>query len=147
MKHIMTLSFSALVAAGLFALGFMPSVHAGQELGCSNATYEGDYIFSGHGSTVVEGVTQPFAFIGRLTADGKGNFSGSGTSSLNGQIIHRTYEATYTIKSDCTAYYEGTDDTGQRFQGEFVLAGPSGKRYRGVRTLPGQTIVFTGEKE
>jgi len=130
--------------ATLFVLGLTASVQAG---GCSNATYAGDYVFGGDGTTTVEGVTVPFAFLGRLTADGKGNFSGSGSSSLNGQIIHRTFDATYTVNSDCTGYYQGIDSTGAPFQGDIVFTGPSGRKYLGLRTLAGQTIYFTGEKD
>jgi hypothetical protein len=144
-RRLRQVSFAHILAV-LFVVGLTANSQAG-ETGCSDATYEGDYVFSGHGNTVVAGETVPFVFIGRLTADGKGNFSGTGTSSLNGQIIHRSYTATYRVNPDCTAYYSGTDSEGQYFQGEFIFAGPSGKRYRGLRTVEGQTIVFSGEKE
>ena len=127
--------FAALLVLG----GLIPSLRA--EKGCSNATYLGAYIFSGEGSVVVEGVAQPFVFVGRLTADGHGKFTGGSTSSLNGVITRLTFEASYSINTDCTGTYEGIG-----FYGDLVFL-ESGKRFRGMRTVNGQTIVFTGERD
>jgi hypothetical protein len=131
--------FAALLVLG----GLIPSLRAE---GCSNATFVGNYIYSGEGSVVVEGVAQPFVFVGRLTADGNGKFTGGSTSSLNGVITRLTYEASYSINADCTQTYEGIDSLGRTFYGVTIFL-ESGKRFRGMRTVNGQTIVFSGERD
>ena len=52
-----------------------------------------------------------------------------------------------TVCAAVHGYYQGIDSTGAPFQGDIVFTGPSGRKYLGLRTLAGQTIYFTGEKD
>jgi hypothetical protein len=68
----------ALVFLGLTALA--------QAQGCSNATYSGTYFYVVTGTTSASGSTVPYAQLGKLTADGNGNLSGSYWQNTNGVI-------------------------------------------------------------
>lgn len=140
MKHTITLTFSVLVVAGLFALGFMPVVRAGEE--CSDATWSGEYVYVGSGTQLVDGVSRPVVLIGHLTADGKGTFVGRGTTSLNGVTSRRVFKATYTIRPDCSGEYDGETTEGIRFYGDTEIQS-DGSEGVSIRTVPGQTINFT----
>jgi hypothetical protein len=102
----------------MFALGIMPNVRAGE--GCTNANYEGSFGYIGTGTIVSGPNADPVAFVGRLTADGKGTFIGRDTISINGQIMPRTYTATYEVNEDCTGSYKVESDLGP-VQGNLVI--------------------------
>jgi len=72
---------------------------------CSNATLAGRYAFIGDG--FVPGGPPPapmvpFATVGILTLDGRGNLSDKATVSNNGQISQNVNPGTYTVNADCT---------------------------------------------
>lgn len=64
---------------------------------CSLATFQGSY-----GATITGTAGGlPFAELDLVSADGKGNVSGSGTESYNGVITPVTFTFTYTLAADC----------------------------------------------
>jgi hypothetical protein len=86
----------------------------------------------------------PVAFVGRVTADGKGKFIGADTVSINGRIARRTYNATYTVNPDCTGSYEADTSLGL-VHADFAISG-GGEELRNLRTDPGQVITFNLKK-
>jgi len=65
--------------------------------GCSLATFQGSY-----GATITGTAGGlPFAELDLVSADGKGDVSGSGTESYNGVITPVTFTFTYTLADDC----------------------------------------------
>jgi len=86
----------ALTAFGIVVLLMAPKAQAGTL--CSNRTLKGSY-----GATITGTIAGlPFAELDLVSADGKGNFSGTGTVSYNGSVSNVTFTATYTINSDCS---------------------------------------------
>lgn len=74
---------------------------------CTNATLTGTYGYLLEGNLVEEeegeDVYAPYADSGILTADGNGNFTGTGTESFTGTIEQgTTISGTYTVNSNCT---------------------------------------------
>src|SRR5712691_6800292 len=68
---------------------------------CTAADFQGTYGYSGAGTILAGPNAGPVAFVGQLTADGKGTFTGGDTVSINGRIVRRTYSAKYTVNPDC----------------------------------------------
>jgi hypothetical protein len=85
---------------------------AGQAESCSTATLTGTYAYLLKGALyqATYGVFSPFADMGGLTADGKGNFTGSSSASVGGQILPRTITGTYSVNSNCTGQTTLTDN-------------------------------------
>jgi len=76
---------------------------AGETQSCTNASLVGPYGYLLQGNLIQQGGIVPYADMGSLTADGKGNFSGTGTESFAGTIEQGTsITGTYIVNSDCT---------------------------------------------
>ena len=87
-----------LATAGLKAQSSAAAAEA-----CASATLNGVYGYLLQGNLLEQGSLAPYADMGSLTADGKGNFSGSGTETLAGTIASgTTLSGTYSINTDCT---------------------------------------------
>lgn len=70
---------------------------------CTNATLVGPFGYLLQGNLIEQGSLAPYGDMGSLTADGKGNFNGSGTESLAGTIASgTTITGTYNVNTDCT---------------------------------------------
>ncbi len=89
--------------------GILPKAHAGEESlgekGCSEATLEGDYLFTGlaFSPSGVLDPTRPALVAGVRTFDGAGNLSQIQTASQGGVITSDVQAmGTYTLDSDCT---------------------------------------------
>lgn len=99
-------------------------------------------------STTSRAVPSPvlsIAFVGRLTADGEGNFYGGDTISRQGEILHRTYTAKYTVNPNCTGSYEAVTTLGV-VHADFVIVG-NGDELRNIRTDEGQVLTFQLKKQ
>jgi hypothetical protein len=95
MKRTMN-SAMALTAAGMLVMLMAPGAQAAPS--CSNRTLKGAY-----GATITGTIAGlPFAELDLVTADGKGNFSGTGTVSYDGSISTVTFTATYSVNSNCS---------------------------------------------
>jgi hypothetical protein len=86
----------ALGAAAMLVMLMAPGAQATPS--CSNRTLKGSY-----GATITGTISGlPFAELDLVTADGNGNFSGTGTVSYNGSISTVTFTATYSVNSNCS---------------------------------------------
>jgi hypothetical protein len=85
---------------------------AGDSQSCTNANITGPYGYTISGLVFSNGGFVPVAESGSVTADGKGNLTGSGTFSQGGQIQSQAFNGTYTVNSDCTGTVTTTDSTG-----------------------------------
>ena len=89
-----------------FALAVMLAATSGkaqETQSCTNATLQGPYGYLLQGNLLEQGTVVPYADMGSLTADGKGNFSGTGTQSFAGTIESGTgITGTYIVNTDCT---------------------------------------------
>jgi hypothetical protein len=83
--------------AGALMLCAAQPVHAGAT--CSDATLNGDFGLSLAGHNIVSSVL--FAFVGTLSADGSGSFTGTGLSSRSGHMSRLTFTGKYSVKPDC----------------------------------------------
>lgn len=89
------------IAALLIGLGVLPA--AADDKGCSDASLKGDYAYAVNAISFTIPPVGPVAILGRITADGKGSFSGSINGSLAGTIITDVpVTGTYSVASDCT---------------------------------------------
>jgi hypothetical protein len=94
MKRMIVLS---VVFAGLLVVGAVPNAQARD---CSTATLQGGYGFFAYNSILPAGT--PRLAIGRLSFDGKGNFTNAFTFNDNGTVSQHTDFGTYTVNADCT---------------------------------------------
>jgi hypothetical protein len=103
---------------------------------CSKATLDGTYLFA-HDGVVTEGPDKgPFAIAGMETYDGNGKVKGVYTSNFNGNVArHQSFDATYTVKADCT----GTVTSGPDAQDVFIA--PDGSMFTFVQTKSPETVT------
>jgi hypothetical protein len=81
----------------------MAAVAAAKDHGtCSSANLAGQWGFTLTGTLIPPTGPIPFAAVGRTTADGAGNVSGTQTSSVGGVVGDNTLEGTATLNPDCT---------------------------------------------
>lgn len=71
---------------------------------CSNADLKGDYGFSFHGTNL--GLKVEMLMVGKINADGQGNFKGIESQSVNGKVAHGPFTGTYVVNPDCTGSAE-----------------------------------------
>jgi hypothetical protein len=73
---------------------------------CSKANVHGIFGYSSTGTLLDSYVPAPYAGpfgeVGRQAFDGRGNTSGTATTSSNGNIAPVTFQGTYTVNPDCT---------------------------------------------
>jgi hypothetical protein len=73
---------------------------------CSKANVHGIFGYSSTGTLLDSYVPAPYAGpfgeVGRQAFDGRGNTSGTATTSSNGNIAPVTFAGTYTVNADCT---------------------------------------------
>lgn len=88
----------------LFAtLLILAAVAAAKDHGtCSSANLAGQWGYTLTGTLILPSGPIPFAGVGRNTADGAGNVSGTQTSSVGGVVGDNTLKGTATLNSDCT---------------------------------------------
>jgi hypothetical protein len=113
--------------------------------GCD--TLDGLYGFSRNGTAGFGSVSA--AAVGVISFDGAGNISGHDTTSVNGNIIRRTFIGTYTLSSDCTGsltitFLTGTP--GRVSPNDFVMV-DNGRELRLINTNPGEVIVGSARKQ
>ncbi len=69
---------------------------------CNNSTLRGLYHYGTAGSLVSGSSVVALAELGKIVADGQGNFTGSATANAGGAIQTSTLSGTYSISSDCS---------------------------------------------
>ena len=90
------------IVALLMGLSVLPAAAA--DKGCSDASLKGDYAYAVNGTSVTIPPVGLVAILGKITADGKGSFSGSVNGSIAGIVILTDVPitGTYGVASDCT---------------------------------------------
>ena len=120
---------------GLY-LGHPPSALA--DMGCSNATLKGTYLFAYDGWQIdADKVRKPFAFSGLEIYNGDGTMRGIYSGSFDGVVLQMIgYTGTSTIHPNCTGEQTFTDDLGIVTHNDVFVA-PSGDEFTFVMTDPG----------
>jgi hypothetical protein len=97
--------WKGMLAAAIVLPALSGAVWAGgsDDLGCSNATLKGLYMFAQSGYTTVSGSLVPEGVTGKAIFHGNGKFDSLATISIGGDIIpDDAAPGTYTVNSDCT---------------------------------------------
>ena len=94
----------------LGVVGLNANANAQQRFSCTEATLKGLYGVQGSGFRLTaEGGYVPFGAVNLRNFDGKGNYSGTGITNVNGDFTETNISGNYTVNPDCTV--ELTDDT------------------------------------
>jgi hypothetical protein len=113
-------------------------------MNCTNQIYKGDYGFIGTGTLI--GGAGAFAVVGRFTADGQGNITGSETRNSNGVVVvNETYTEKYTVNSDCTGTSVKTPSGTGIHKFAFVVL-DRGKTIESIETSPGNVVTLRAER-
>jgi len=126
--------------AGVLLLSGATMAQKPSQNSCSNRSAQGSYGYSCSG--FVGG--QPFAANGIVTGDGKGQWKGYGTVSLNGTILPWTHNTRQsdpsTVNADCTGNvtYEATvaGEPAPDAHFQFVIV-DDGREIKGFAADPG----------
>ncbi|HET9183284.1 MAG TPA: hypothetical protein VFP59_14195 [Candidatus Angelobacter sp.] len=87
----------AVYLAALFLAAPLCSAHSAGE--CSLKSIKGSYGFELKGTNMTVGT---YVLVGRFSANGSGQFGGTGIQSVNGKIHKSTFKGTYSVDRDCT---------------------------------------------
>jgi len=125
-------------------LGHPPSALA--DLGCSNATLKGTYLFAYDGWQIdADGVRKPGAFSGIEIYNGDGTMRGIYSGGVDGVVSRMVgYTGTSTIHPNCTGEQTFTDDGTGLVTHNDIFVAPSGEEFTFVYTDPG--IVSAGSE-
>jgi hypothetical protein len=103
MKRTIIQGVLVVVLGSMIVPGVVPSLRAGQNEGCSNASLSGPYVFWNEGTVVPDGT--PVRSITITTFDGRGHYFTTGTINSNGTITEIVpVEGTYTVNENCTGH-------------------------------------------
>ena len=92
--------------------------------GCSAANLKGSYSLFGQGMIVVpNGPTLPGRQTGLVTYNGRGNFYGSETVNLDGEVENNTFTGTYTVGGNCIASADISSSSGLKLHVSGVVVG------------------------
>jgi len=70
---------------------------------CNNADLDGSYEYSVNATSLTVPPVGPLAILGKITLDGKGNFTGTINGSIAGNILPDVaITGTYSVAGDCT---------------------------------------------
>jgi len=139
-----TKAFWVLIPLALLLLsgGGGSTAHAKHD-GCDLGSVRGSYGYTVNGTNLALGLV---AAVGRVTADGTGNLSGSDTLSAVGTILHRTITGTYSITPACTGTFSFTDNFGQTVHVDFVAI-DGGAELQFIQTDPGTVITGAAKRQ
>jgi hypothetical protein len=114
------------------------------DLGCSNATLKGLYMFAQSGYTTVSGNLVPESVTGKDVIYGNGKLDSLATISIGGNIIPGDgAPGTYMVNSDCTGtlIVHMTPPVPDVHLDIFVA--PDGSQYFTIQTDPGNVLSGT----
>jgi hypothetical protein len=83
--------------------------------------------------------------VGRFTADGQGNITGSQTRNFDGAITLETYTETYTVTPDCTGSSHKQTSTGVQTNWAFVILN-QGRTVEAIEIDPGAVLSWLAER-
>lgn len=152
MKHTTIRGTFAVVAAAALAVVIAPTAHA-TDKGCSNSALTGTFAVTDNGViTAPASLAGPFADVGTLTFDGKGNTSGTAMASQSGNIFQLSLTGTYTVNPDCTGTFSlnvavvNPPMTLGPTTAFFVIA-DSGNSFQSISTSPGRVVTTIGRAQ
>lgn len=92
------------IAFAMLSLGLAATASAKDDHACSIASVAGHWGYSLQGTFFPPTATGPVpvAFVGTFTVDAVGNFSGTQTSNVGGNVAQDVLTGTVTVNSDCT---------------------------------------------
>jgi hypothetical protein len=138
--------FKSTLAAAMFLPVLSVAAWAGgsDDLGCSNATLKGLYMFAQSGYTTVSGNLVPESVTGKDVIYGNGKLDSLATISIGGNIIPGDgAPGTYMVNSDCTGtlIVHMTPPVPDVHLDIFVA--PDGSQYFTIQTDPGNVLSGT----
>jgi hypothetical protein len=96
-KHLVRL---LVIPALSLALHSVPALAADV---CNDADLDGAYAYSVNATSLTIPPVGPLAILGKITMDGKGNFTGTINGSIAGNILPEVpITGTYSVAGDCT---------------------------------------------
>jgi hypothetical protein len=110
---------------------------------CSTASLHGTFGFTAAGT--VDGIG-PVARVGWETFDGKGNASGTATTSVNGTIYDSTFTATYTVNPNCTGTFAEQDSAIGPVNDDMVIV-DGGQEIQAISADSGGVITARWKKQ
>ena len=144
----------------LFATSLVPALNA--DNGCTAATINGAYGFSGSGFETVHGSAAataksasqaatpgfaPVTFVGTLSFAGDGMVSGSFTGNGNGhQEKADPFTGAYVINADCTGLVAVTEKDGHESHFTVTIT-DGGKELLAMQTDDGSARTFVAKKQ
>ena len=133
-----------LAATLVFAIIGAYKVQATEDKGkCTNASLNGSYGLGATGTIIGVG---PFAAVGVLTFDGKGNLAGSLTEKINGNTFQNdTFRGNYIVDSFCRVSDVWHFTSGDTSQHDSVIVS-NGNEFSIVNTSPGNVISGTAKR-
>jgi hypothetical protein len=140
MKAISRNMIRSLCVLGIGYLGlYLGHPHSAlADMGCSNATLKGTYLFAQSGWQIdADNVRKPVAVSGMEIYNGDGTMRGIYSGSFDGVVLRMVgYTGTSTIHPNCTGEQTFTDDLGVVTHNDVFVA-PSGDEFTFVQTDPG----------
>jgi hypothetical protein len=138
--------WKGMLAAAIVLPALSGAVWAGgsDDLGCSNATLRGLYMFAQSGYTTVNGSLVPESVTGKDIIYGNGKFDSLATISVAGTIIPGdAAPGTYTVNSDCTGSLTVHMTPPVPDVHLDIFVAPDGSEYFTVQTDPGNVLSGT----
>jgi hypothetical protein len=133
----------ACTLSSLLFVAFTPIMAAGGK-SCSTATLDGAFGYTVKG--FAPGGT-PFAAVGRIVFDGKGNVETTRTLSNGGVIVRGdTGSGTYTLNEDCMGTFSITASGVGQLVVDLVVD-EEGTEIRGIVVNPGFVLTLEGRKQ
>jgi hypothetical protein len=114
---------------------------------CSNATIQGTYAFTIHGTILnSDGSTLLVTGLAKTTFDGKGNLTQLDSVAINGNVAPgwASNTGTYVVNSDCTGTFTVTNGSQPPIHLQMIIA-RSGNTIHDLVTDPG--VATTAEAE
>jgi hypothetical protein len=123
---------------GVLAIGTGYAKDETEAAKCSEATFDGTYLFAADGVAIKGDEQLPFSYAGYEVFDGQGKVEQVLTLNINGKkVIHNeTLSGTYSVEADCTGtatYSDGTRDD------QFIA--PDGSELTFVQTKPSEIVT------
>jgi len=121
-----------------------------QQCRLQNATLQGAYVISFTGTAggpAFNNNPGPFAALGRIVFDGRGNLAATFTTSILGFIIRGSqFSGTYILNPDCTGTM--TFETGSTFEAPTsdIVSTPHGRHISIIQTNEGTIITGTASR-
>ncbi len=116
--------------------------------GCSNATIQGTYAFTIHGTILnSDGSTLLIDGLAKTTFDGKGNLTQLDAVAINGNVAPgwASNTGTYTVNPDCTGTFTVTNGSQSPVHLQMIIA-RSGNTIHDMVTDPGFATTAEAER-